>query len=155
MTGEHDWVVSSAVPGMSGMPIAFPALSLHATMSSTLFRNSASPPTMAKSSAHALMMALRVSLGLNLESMKSMTTFRPAIPPFLLVTSAHAFIASTDFWNSPGWIERVHVGDHRQADLGVGDADVVGLGLGALRAGADCADAEQSHDDGQDDRQET
>ncbi len=67
---------------------------------------------------------------------------------------AHAFMASTDFWNSPGWTECVDIGDHREADLGVADADVVGLGLRALCAGADCADAEQGGDDGQDDRHE-
>ena len=48
------------------------------------------------------MMALRVSLGFNFESMKSMTTLRPAMPPPLLTTFAHAFMASTDFWNRPG-----------------------------------------------------
>ncbi len=89
---------------MSGMPIAAPAEFLHATMSSTLLRNSASPPTMAKSSAHALMMALRVSFGFNFESTKSIATLRPAMPPSLLTCLAQAFIASTDFWNRPGWM---------------------------------------------------
>ena len=71
-------------------------------MSSTLLMNSASPPTMAKSLAHAVMVALRVVLGFNFESMKSITTFRPARPPSLFTTFAHAFIASTDALNTPG-----------------------------------------------------
>ena len=87
---------------MSGIPIGFPAMSLQATMSSTLLTKSASPPTIAKSLAQAVMMALRVSFGLSFESMKSMTSLRPAMPPPLLTTEAHAFMASTDFWNRPG-----------------------------------------------------
>ena len=27
------------------------------------------------------------------------------MPPALFTTFAHAFIASTDFWNRPGWID--------------------------------------------------
>src|SRR3954453_17193214 len=71
-------------------------------MSSTLLRKSASPPTIAKSFAHALMTALRVSFGLSFESMKSTTRLRPATPPSLFTTLAHARTASTDFWNRPG-----------------------------------------------------
>ena len=48
------------------------------------------------------MVALRVSLGFNFESMKSMTTLRPAIPPPLLTTFAHAFMASTEALKTPG-----------------------------------------------------
>ena len=59
----------------------FPALFWQPTMSSTLLTNSASPPTIAKLFAEALMMALRVSFGLSFESMKSMTSLRPAMPP--------------------------------------------------------------------------
>jgi hypothetical protein len=48
------------------------------------------------------MTALRVSFGFNLESMKSMTTLRPAIPPCLLTVLAQAFITSTDDLKRPG-----------------------------------------------------
>ena len=98
------------------------------------------------------MMALRVSFGLSFESMKSMTTLRPAMPPPLLTTFAHAFMASTDFLNRPGCDGRVDVGDDREPDLGVGDADVVGLGRGALRAGDRDGRTDQC-DDGDRDRQ--
>ena len=57
---------------------------------------------MAKSSAQALIVAFRVSLGFNFESMKSITTLRPAIPPALLTTFAHAFMASTEALKTPG-----------------------------------------------------
>ena len=48
------------------------------------------------------MVALRVSFGFSFESMKSMTTFRPARPPSLFTTFAQAFMASTDALNTPG-----------------------------------------------------
>ena len=82
-----------------------PLASLHPTRSSTLLMNSDSPPTVAKSLAHAWMIALRVSVGLSLVSWKSMTTFRPAMPPALFTTFAQASIASTDFLNRPGEME--------------------------------------------------
>ncbi len=82
-----------------------PVASLQPTRSSTLLMNSDSPPTVAKSSWHAWMIALRVSVGLSFVSWKSITTLRPATPPALLTTLAHASMASTDFLNRPGEME--------------------------------------------------
>jgi hypothetical protein len=50
------------------MPVALPALSLHCTIGSVLFTNSAVVPTIAKSFAHARISALSVSPALRRES---------------------------------------------------------------------------------------
>ena len=80
-TGESCCASHSVTTGTSGSPVSAPALSGHATRSSTLFMNSAPVPTIAKSFWHALMIVLRVSSPLSFESMKSTTTLRPARPP--------------------------------------------------------------------------
>ena len=67
-TGEFCCGSQMVTTGTSGRPVFAPALSGHATMSSTLLRNSAPVPTIAKSFWHALMIALRVSSPLSLES---------------------------------------------------------------------------------------
>src|SRR5436309_13503432 len=54
----------------SGMPVAAPAASAQLVMSVMSFSSNAAVPTSAKSSPHALMVALRASLGFSFESMK-------------------------------------------------------------------------------------
>ncbi len=100
--GEHCCATSVVTTAMSGRPVAAPAWSTHASMSSTLFRNTAEVPTIAKSSAHALMVTLRASSALSFESRKSTTTLRPASPPFALTYLAQPFTPSTEPWNTPG-----------------------------------------------------
>ena len=81
------------------------------------------------------MMALRVSFGLSFESMKSITTLRPAMPPSLLTILAQAFIASTDAWKRPGWIG---VSTSAMTATRISSAVIPtssALGFGALRAG--------------------
>ena len=53
---------------MSGSPVVAPAWSLQPRMSSTVARNTAAVPTIARSFEHAEMVALRVSFGLIFES---------------------------------------------------------------------------------------
>ncbi len=57
-------------------------------MSSTLFMKTTAVPTIARSSLHAEIVALRASSALSRESMKSMTSFRSAIPPLLFTNFA-------------------------------------------------------------------
>ena len=121
-------------------------------MSSTLLTNSASPPTIAKSLAQAVMMALRVSFGLSFESMKSMTTLRPGDAAALVDHLGPGLHGVDRLLEQARLHGGVDVGDHRDADLGVGDADVVGLGRGALRAGDRDGRTDQC-DDGDRDRQ--
>ncbi len=81
VTGEHASFELVDVAGMSGRPVAWPALSLQATASSKLPIRNVAFPAMAKSFSHALMKPLRASFGLTCESMKSSTSLRPPIPP--------------------------------------------------------------------------
>ena len=101
-TGDACCTALVASSGMSGIPVLVPLRSLQPTMSSTLFRNSALVPTRAKSSAHALMIALRVSSALSFESMKSTTTLRPASPPLPLMYLPKPMTASREPANAPG-----------------------------------------------------
>ena len=96
-------LVTSAA--MSGSPVAAPLASLHCTSSSTVCSSSAPVPTSAKSSWQALMIALRASLALSLESMKSTWTLRPAMPPLAFTYLAQPFTPSTMPWSTPGTIE--------------------------------------------------
>ena len=101
-TGDFCCEMSVVSSGMSGRPVGWPLMSLQASMSSTLFRNSAVVPTIAKSFWHAWMIALRVSSALSLESMKSTTTLRFARPPFELMYLPKPCTASADPLNRPG-----------------------------------------------------
>ncbi len=76
-TGEHCCASSVLTIGRSGSPVAAPAWSLQAIMSSTFWRKSAAVPTIAKSWEHAVMIAFRASLLLRCESMKSCRWRRP------------------------------------------------------------------------------
>src|SRR6185436_3125026 len=96
VVGEHCCATSVATTAMSGIPVAAPVLSTHASTSSTLLRKIADVPTIAKSSAHALMTALRDSSALRCESRKSTTTLRPASPPCAFVYFAHPRTPSTE-----------------------------------------------------------
>ena len=102
VVGEHCCTTSVVTTATSGSPVAAPALSTHASMSSTLFTKSADVPTTAKSSEHALMKALRESSADRCESMKSTTTLRLASPPCLLTYFAQPSTPSTEPWNRPG-----------------------------------------------------
>src|SRR6266545_1601460 len=89
------------------MPVGAPDLSSQATMSSTLLRNSAAVPTMAKSRLHAVITAFRASVLLRWESMKSTTTLRPARHVFfglqlLLMYFAKPLTAFGTPTNNPG-----------------------------------------------------
>ena len=90
------------MPERSGIPTGWPCAFGQVSRSATLLRKSASVPTSAKSSLHALMTALRASFALSLESMKSTTTLRPAMPPSWLTVGAHAFTASAPDLKRPG-----------------------------------------------------
>ncbi len=81
--GEHWCATSVWSVGTSGSPVTCPALSTHVSSGSTLLRNNALVPTMAKSSWHALITALRASSALSFESMKSTSTLRPASLPLV------------------------------------------------------------------------
>ena len=102
VTGEHWCAISITRAATSGSPVAAPCWSWHSTMSSTLLRKSTSVPTMAKSSEHAWMIAVRASSGLKWESMTSTTSLRPAKPPFAFTCFANASTATGDAWKIPG-----------------------------------------------------
>ena len=93
-------LVTSAA--MSGMPVALPAESAQLVMSSGVCRSNVPVPTSAKSSEHALMMALRVSFGFRCESMKSTWTLRPPIPPLAFTYLPHPWTPSTMPFRTPG-----------------------------------------------------
>ncbi len=67
-----------------------------------LVMNAAAVPTSAKSSAHAVMIALRVVAGLSFESMKSTFSLRPATPPLAFTDFTAALTPSTVPWKRPG-----------------------------------------------------
>ena len=102
VTGEHASFGLVDVDGMSGRPVACPALSTQLTASSKLPIRNVPLPTMAKSFSHTVMKPLRASLGFTCESMKSTTSLRPPIPPLALMYLTAPFTPSTPSWNSPG-----------------------------------------------------
>ena len=63
------------------MPVALPALSLHASIAATLFKKSAVVPTIATESPHAATTALFASVGVSLASACFTTILRQARPP--------------------------------------------------------------------------
>ena len=103
-TGAHASGVPSTMAPMSGRPVAAPALSLHPVRSSRPVNSAVAVPTMARSSPHAVMIALRVSLGLRCESMKSTSSLRPATPPLAFTNFAPACAPSTMPLNTLGAI---------------------------------------------------
>ena len=137
----------------SGRPVACPLMSLQLIASSMFVRNSASVPTSAKSCWQAVMIALRGSLGLRCESMKSTCTLRPPMPPLALMYFAAPFTDVDRRLEQAGCERVVDVGDDRDADRGRGDADFGRLrGLVRLRVGGDAADGHQAGGDEDDDR---
>src|SRR6266511_4307077 len=144
-TAEH-WCTGSVVTnGKSGMPSASPALFTQPVMSSTLLTNSALVPTMAKSSPHALMIALRVSLALSFESIWSTTTLRQATTTRLavdeLLEARHGVEGPLE---QPRADRVVDIGDDGDTDRVRRDPDVRRLGSlisplgdGRRRAGGD------------------
>ena len=104
-TGEHDSATPVTTAPMSGRPVAAPAWSVQLIWSSTVGRNSAAVPTIAKSFWHAVITPSRAALPLSFESMKSTTSLRPAMPPppsLLFRYLAADRTPSTTPWNSPG-----------------------------------------------------
>src|SRR3954453_16287728 len=92
---------------MSGMPVAAPALSLHASIALTPFdcRNNAVVPTIATESLHAAEAAFAASVGLSFASPCFTTTLRQASPPLELMYSPQALIPSHEPLNRPGRME--------------------------------------------------
>src|SRR3954453_6083845 len=92
---------------MSGMPVAAPALSLHASIALTPFdcRNNAVVPTIATESLHAADTAFAASVGLSFASPCLTTTLRQARAPLGLMYSPPALIPSHEPLNRPGRME--------------------------------------------------
>ena len=88
----------------SGRPVAAPALSAQLVSSWNVCSSSAPVPTSAKSSEHALMIALRASFALSFESMKSTWILRPPMPPLALAYFPYPFTPSTMPCSTPGTI---------------------------------------------------
>ncbi len=122
---------------MSGSPVFAPVESGQLVSSSTVCNSSAPVPTSAKSSAQALMIALRASLALSLESMKSTCTLRPAIPPFALTYFPQPLTPSTMPWSTPGTIElSTSATTATLMVLAVTPTSLAALGFDCARAGA-------------------
>src|SRR3954451_5263294 len=102
--GAHAWAVFVTRAAVSGIPTALPVESGQLTSSSGVCSSSAPVPTSAKSSEHALMMALRASLAFSFESRKSTCTLRPAMPPVALTYLPHPWTPSTMPCNTFGTI---------------------------------------------------
>src|SRR4051812_3909368 len=87
---------------MSGIPVAAPALSLHAAIALASSRKSAEVPSMANEEVHAANVPLTESSGVIFESHGLTTTFRQATPPSALMVLPQAVTASIAPWKSPG-----------------------------------------------------
>ena len=104
-------------------------------------------PTMAKSFWQAVMNPLRASFGLRCESMKSSTSFRPAMPPVALMYLTAAGDAVDAALEEPGRERVVDVGDRRDVDLLRRHTDLgrLGLGVGGAAGGRHQRDPDREH----------